>query len=47
MNTTALVILIVILLAVNGYLAWRVSEMERYFRAMINSGHCKEKDETE
>ena len=46
MSTTALIVLIVILLGVNGYLAWRVSEMERYFRALINSGHRKEQDES-
>lgn len=48
MNTTelviAFVIILVILLAVNGYLAWKVRQMEMWFRAIINAGYRKERD---
>jgi hypothetical protein len=41
----AFVVILVLLLAVNGYLAWRIRQMEGWFRAVINAGYKKESDE--
>lgn len=37
-------IVFVLQLLVNGYLAWKVRQMEGWFRAVINAGYRKEKD---
>ena len=36
-----------LLLAVNGYLAWRLHVIEKWIRAVINAGYRKDKDEEE